>query len=134
MILHMSEYQIEMVTEIFELVRTHKIIPSIWKDSNMVLLYLYKGKENKASPTYYRPIALLSCLYKLYTSIMNERPTKWMEDNEIITENQQGFRKGTDTYDDVAEILTCIEHAILTGRKIHAVFLDVAKAYDSVEH
>jgi hypothetical protein len=48
-----------MVTEIFELVRTHKIIPSIWEDSNTVLLY--KGKENKASPTSYRPIALLSC-------------------------------------------------------------------------
>ena len=129
---NMNEYMVKLTTEILEAVRKSRQIPNIWKESTTVLLY--KGKENRADPMAYRPIALLSCIYKIYSAIQNNRLIKWMEDNNIHSENQHGFRRGTDTADAAAEILACIEHALKTGNKIHVAFLDVAKAYDSVEH
>ena len=116
---------------IIEAIRKSRQIPKAWKESLTVLIY--KGKGNKSDPLAYRPIALLSCIYKVYSHIINQRLTKWVADNHISSTNQHRFRKGTDTADASAELLTCIEHASKTGNPIHLALLDVAKAYDSVE-
>ena len=42
----------------------------------------------------YRGITLLSCLGKLFTSVINERLTVFIDSNQIISETQAGFRKG----------------------------------------
>ena len=57
-----------------------------------------------------------------------------MEENRINTENQHDFTKGTDTADAAAELIAIIQHAKNTGKPLHVALLDVAKAYDSVEH
>lgn len=132
MIRNMSNVQIEILTEIMDAIRTSKKIPKSWKESTTILLF--KGKGDKADLMAYRPIALLPCLYKIYSAIQNKRLTKWMEENKISTENQHGFRKGTDTADAAAELIAIIQHAKDTGKPLHVALLDIAKAYDSVEH
>lgn len=59
----------------------------------MVLLNQYtKNKSDPTLPENYRPITLLSCLGKLFTSILCERLNIFSERVELITEAQTGFR------------------------------------------
>ena len=57
----------------------------------------------------YRPITIISCLGKLFTSILNERLTKFSVEVNLICENQAGFRKGYSTIDNVFVLHTLID-------------------------
>ena len=50
-------------------------------------------------PLSYRGITLASTMYKLYCSILNGRLSKWLEYNDKLTDEQNGFRKGRSTVD-----------------------------------
>ena len=52
-------------------------------------------KGDRSNPSDYRGISLISCMCKLYTSILNIRLLKWIDDNDILTDAQFGFRHGT---------------------------------------
>ena len=62
---------------------------------------LFKGgpKVFKYNPTKYRGITLLSVLGKIYTSVLNDRVTNWVETHDILVEEQAGFRKDRSTVD-----------------------------------
>ena len=44
---------------------------------------------------------LVSCMGKLFTSILNKRLLKWDKDNSVITDAQFGFRPGLGTVDAI---------------------------------
>ena len=56
-------------------------IPEEWM--NGIILPLYKGKGSKTDCNNYRGITLLSCVGKLFTSILNERLSYFIESNNI---------------------------------------------------
>lgn len=43
----------------------------------------------------------MTSLYKVYAMVLAERLRKEVEENEIIPQNQTGFRRGMDTMDNV---------------------------------
>ena len=60
---------------------------------------LYKNKGVKTDPNNYRGINLLSCLGKLFTSIINNRLYNFVENNDLLWENQAGFSQDNSTID-----------------------------------
>ena len=64
----------------------------------ILIIPIYKNKGSKDDANNYRGITLLSCLGKLFTSILNHRLTEFCENNLIIKEIQTGFRKGFGDY------------------------------------
>ena len=62
------------LVNIFNLVFDSGIIPESWTLGMIKPIYKYKGC--KSDPANYRPITLISCLGKLFTSILNERLQK----------------------------------------------------------
>lgn len=52
----------------------------------------------------------------------------------MLNNNQFGFRSGRETSDAAVRLFTCISNAASTNKSIHIIFLDIAKAYDSVQH
>ena len=60
---------------------------------------IYKSKGDRSNPQNYRPITILSCLGKLFTSILNGRLNDYLEDS--IHKNQAGFRKNYSTLDQL---------------------------------
>jgi hypothetical protein len=66
---------LEILTDIFNKIISSGKMPNTWKES--VTFLLYKGKGNKTSPANFRPIALISCAYKIYSHIQNDRLTQW---------------------------------------------------------
>ncbi len=43
-------------------------------------------------PLNYRGLSILNCMYKMYSSVLNNRVLSYFEDNGILHEEQNGFR------------------------------------------
>ena len=51
------------------------------------------SEKNPFLPLNYRDISLISCISKIYSSILNKRLTQYLEENKILVDEQNGFRK-----------------------------------------
>ena len=71
-------------------------IPEIWYKS--VISPIPKcSTSDPRDPLSYRGIAITPVVYKVYCSLLNDRIKTWSEDNKLIFEGQNGFRKGRST-------------------------------------
>ena len=75
---------------LFNLILKTGIVPQEWTIGK--IKPIYKNKGSTTDPNNYRPITLLSCLGKLFTFLLSERLSTFVEENEILQENQAGFR------------------------------------------
>ena len=83
------------------------------------------------NPGNYRGITLLSCFGKLFISIINDRITKFVEDENILSHAQSGFSKGYST--EQIFNLKCLINSVLNSRnKLFCAFIDFRKAFDKV--
>ena len=108
-----------------------KSIPEEWKHSR--IYPIYKGSGNIFDMNNYRPIALLSVPYKIYTAIINTRLSKVLEARGILVPEQTGFRSNMDTSLNLSVINNVVKDSMEYERKLHAIFIDLSKAYDSVQ-
>ena len=83
-------------------------VPGAWLSGNIILIFNNKGKSDE--PKSYRPISILSCLGKLFTSILNKRLNPYSDEFLLINESQVGFRQGYSTNDNVISLLSLFEH------------------------
>ena len=87
----------------------------------------------KTDPSNYRGITLISCLSKLFLSILNARLIKFALDKGIISINQLGFTAGNRCSDAHIIINTLVNKTChKNGSKIFSCFVDFKKAFDSV--
>ena len=70
-----------------------------------IILPLYTNKGSHDDPNNYRGITLLSCLGKLFTNITNNRLAQYLEDGNILGEEQAGFRAGYSTLDHCHKVI-----------------------------
>ena len=64
---------------------------------------------------------------------MNRRLTEVVESHNILGETQNGFRKGRSGMDSAFILNTVLWKSLAKNRKSHLAFLDITKAYDSVD-
>ena len=88
------------------------------------------GEKNKF--TNYRPISLLPIFSKILEKLLHNNLTSFLVSNNILTESQFGFRKQRGTYMPVALIIDEITKTIENDRKVLGLFLDLKKAFDTV--
>ena len=86
-------------TKLFNCVFNTGFIPNTWLEG--IIMPIYKNKGDPNDPSNYRPITILSCLGKLFTSILNQRLTTFLEESNILNENEAGFRKGYSCSDHI---------------------------------
>ena len=120
---------IGIILWVFNLILDKSLFPHIWKIGYIVPIF--KG-EDSFDPSNYRGIAITSCMGKLFTLILNDRLTTFLEKRNILKPNQIGFRKGYRTSDHVFVLNSMIDSYIGKGKKIFGCFVDFSKAYDSV--
>ena len=70
---------------------------------------------------------------KIFTGILNKRLTAWTDTQEIITDDQAGFRKGYSTVDNAFVLHSVIHRHLNKSKKVYAAFIDFRKAFDSVK-
>ncbi|MBV5280639.1 MAG: hypothetical protein J0651_05225, partial [Actinobacteria bacterium] len=117
-------------------------VPSSWKK---ILLIPLPKKHNITSLLHTRPIALLETCLKILTGIINARTLACWVKHKVLHPSQYAFLPGSSSADPV-HIARCVYEASNERIKqkmlesedfstfIHVAYLDVAKAYDSVEH
>jgi hypothetical protein len=80
----------------------------------------------------YRPITLLSCLGKIFTAVLNERINKYLTSNNILNENQAGFRQKYSTTDHVFTLKFLIDKLKAKKKKLFCSFIDFSAAFDKI--
>lgn len=80
----------------------------------------------------YRGISLLSTVYKLYSSILNERLTTFLEKINMLVEEQNGFRKGRACIDHIYTVCTVISNRLRKGLHMFVCYIDFQKAFDFI--
>ena len=97
-----------------------------------LIVPLYKNKGDAKDSNNYRGITLLSCVGKLFTSVLNSRLYDFCESNNILKELQAGFRSGYSTNDHIFLLQGIVELFINRKKKLFTAFIDYAKAFDTV--
>lgn len=98
-----------------------------------MILPFYKG-GSKLEVSNYRPVSVLPIISKILEKLMLQRLTSFMEKNKIIYEHQFGFQKNKSTTLAVVDLYTKIVDTLDKGNYACSVFLDFAKAFDTVNH
>ena len=91
---------------LFNKVLNSGIFPQLW--SVGYISPVFKAGDI-GDPNNYRGITVYSCLGKFFTLIINDRLTKYLDEHNIIYDNQIGFRKGYRTSDHVFVLKSLID-------------------------
>lgn len=94
---------------------------------------VYKG-GNKLNVNNYRPISVVSNFAKLFEMSIKERLNRHLTKNKILSGFQFGFREGVGTEDAIYCVTKNIYNALNNGKKSLAIYLDLARAFDTVSH
>ncbi|MFH4978111.1 hypothetical protein AB6A40_004820 [Gnathostoma spinigerum] len=103
-------------------------VPSDWKSSKTILLYKKGDREDFKN---YRPICLLSTIYKLFTKIISNRLSRTFDEQQ--PREQAGLRGGYSTIDNIFVLNHLLQKSIEHNLPLCLVFVDYEKAFDSVE-
>ena len=107
------------------------IFPSVLKTAKVVLVF---KKDSKLDYSNYRPISLLSNIEKILEKIMYKRLYTFLNNNNIIYNLQFGFRQQYSTSHALINITEIIRKALDDENIGCGVFVDLQKAFDTVEH
>ncbi len=107
-------------------------VPLLW--TQCVINPIPKNRTNDPRvPLNYRGISLLSCIYKVYSSILNERLVNHLDNNQILHDEQNGFRSGRSCVDHIFTITSIIKNKLHSKQEIFSCFVDFRKAFDLLD-
>ena len=103
--------------------------PKSWKIS--IIIPVLKPMKDSSLPKNYRPIALTSCISKIYERMINARLVWYLESKNLLSNRQFGFRKNRSTMDPLLILSREIQNSFAVQNQTIAVFFDLEKAYDT---
>ena len=116
---------------IFNLILNKSIYPSNMKKSVIIPIHKNNNKNNLEN---YRPISIIPQFSKIIEKIIKKRIDNFIEKNNIISSNQYGFKKKSNTLHAIYALTNNITNSIDKHDKIAAVFVDIKKAFDTIDH
>lgn len=94
---------------------------------------LHKGGD-KLEIINYRPISLISNVAKIIEKIIKCRLINFLNKYKLISDHQYGFREGKSTEDAIHYLTSYIYNNLDKKTPTLCVFIDLAKAFDTVCH
>ena len=107
------------------------IFPYKWKIATVVPIF---KNGNKSDVSNYRPISLLPVPGKIFEDILHKHISYLFENINYLSSKQNGFRKGHSTLDGIVNFTSDIFESINKGEYTLAAFIDLKKAFDTVNH
>lgn len=107
------------------------IFPDHYKKAEIIPIF---KAGDKHEPTNYRPISLLSNLSKIFEKVLKIRLLKFLNKVGFFSNKQYGFRTGVSTEDALSHLTSFIYKNLDKSRPTMGIFLDLAKAFDTVDH
>ena len=122
------------LTHIINLSFATGIYPSRLKEAKVTPIF--KGKGDPQIDSNYRPISLLSNINKIFEKIVYKRLYSFLDKYNCIYELQFGFRAKHSTNHALLSLTEKVKAALDTkgGKFACGVFIDLQKAFDTVDH
>ena len=126
-----GELLIDPLSIIFNNSLCKGVFPRAMKKSKVVPLYKSKDRD---LTTNYRPISLLLTLSKILEKLMYSRVYNFLCTTNQLYISQYGFRKQHSCEHAVGELVARITKGMENGKFTVGIFLDLSKAFDTLEH
>lgn len=120
---------VPVLTLLFKRMWKAAYIPVRWKQCVIRLLF---KKGDVMEPGNYRPISLLSVVGKLLSRVLSVTLEKLLERSGCIPDEQGGFRRKRGCPELILALRSLLETRRRRRRGTVVAFLDIQKAYDSV--
>lgn len=126
-----APYIAEEITYIFNLSISSATFPQLWKMAHVSPLHKSGAKDDLNN---YRPISKLPCLSKILESLTNNQLKAFLSRHSILATHQSGFRAQHSTITAATLVLNDIVSALDRKEHCAALFVDLTKAFDTVDH
>ena len=107
------------------------IFPEVLKIGKITPIYKKGNPEDIGN---YRPVSTLPIFGKLFEKVIYSRVYSFAQSQGIINPNQFGFRKSHSTSHAVNHSVKIIEDALKAQKHILGIFVDLSKAFDTIDH
>ena len=105
--------------------------PSAEKCSKVIPVY---RSEERSILDNYRPISILPVLSKVFERVVHQQLYTYLEENNLLSKNQFGFRTNSSTQHAVTKFSDSIRQNMDKGLMTGTIFIDLRKAFDTVDH
>ena len=129
-----APYIIKPLYKIFNRSLRTGTVPNAFKIAKIIPIY--KGRESGSEHEYtnYRPISLLQSMSKVLEKLVDSQLRKYLKYQDVLYSKQFGFR-GLRGCDQALLLFTDFtKKQIFGGNKVLTAFLDLRKAFDTVDH
>ena len=107
-------------------------IPSMWYKG--IIHPILKTGKDPLLPLSHRGISLMSTVAKIFSAIINNRLTTFMESHGIYAEKQNGFRRLRSCLDHLYTLTNIIRNRKAHNQETFCAFIDFEKAFDSIHY
>ena len=122
---------VDSLENLFAKIISEEKVPTDWNKCKIKLIHK-GGNKNRKDLRNYRPIALINTVSKIFCSLLNDSLIKSIEENEVLGEEQQGFRRERRGEDNLFILNEIIENHKKNNKNLYLCFIDIEKAYDKV--
>ena len=105
-------------------------VPVQWRQT--IVTPILKADKDPRDPLGYRGISLISVPCKVFADVLNQRLIKWLESNDILVEEQNGFRRDRSCLDHLYTLTNVIKNRKNAKKSSYVCFIDMKKAFDCV--
>lgn len=126
---HLPLPAIKVLHRIFNLCLQQGVWP--WDTSNVVFMKK-QGKANYMKAGAYRPITISSYIGKLLERILERRIRHMTDLDDLIDDEQEGFRESRNTTRYLYKLLACLKESQRRKLTTFLLCIDFEKAFDSV--
>ena len=130
LIMSNADWWAPVLASLFTWIDKTACFPEDWGLAIVVPIY---KRGNRGDPANYRPISLLNTISKLYARHLLGKLQDWLLDENILAEEQAGFRLGRSTIDQglILHHLAS-KYSALKGGALYAAFIDFKSAFDLI--
>ena len=121
----------EQLADLFNLSFTTGTFPTLLKTAKVIPIH---KKDSKLDLTNYRPVYLLLNLDKILEKLKHSRLSTFLNIKDIIYPFQFCFRQNYTTSYALIHLTETIKEALDQGKYGCRVFVDIRKAFDTVDH
>ena len=131
MLHELLDYMCGPITEVLKKSFNLGVLPRDWLDA-IVTPVFKKGSKSKAEN--YRPISLTCIICKVLESIIKRSIVKHFVNHKLFANEQHGFIGGRSTTTQLLKFIDECLQSYVVGGVVDAIYLDFAKAFDTVPH
>ena len=108
------------------------IFPKSWGTSKVTPIP--KTNKNSSNPKDWRPISQIALPGKLLEKIIHAQITFYLDVNNILSDNQYGFRKERSTTLAIFDVLKNLHQNWNENTFSGCIFIDFSRAFDTIDH